>query len=69
MIMCNMCGKKINDKIGNDMEEYVSLEKNWGYFSNKDSETHTMNICEQCYDIFIAQLKIPVNKTIRKEML
>ena len=30
-IYCNSCGKRIVDTIGRDMEEYIHIEKIWGY--------------------------------------
>ena len=37
-IYCNSCGKRIVDTIGREMEEYIHIEKIWGY------------LCEPCYD-------------------
>lgn len=29
---------------------FYLIQKQWGYFSQKDGETHTFCICERCYD-------------------
>lgn len=30
--------------------EYATLEANWGYFSNKDGESFSCEMCESCFD-------------------
>ena len=32
------------------MEEYIHIEKIWGYPSEKDGECHSFDLCEPCYD-------------------
>ena len=46
-IYCNSCGKRIVDTIGREMEEYIHIEKIWGYPSEKDGECHSFDLCEQ----------------------
>lgn len=36
------------------------MEKQWGYFSGKDGETHRFELCEECYDRLTASFRIPV---------
>lgn len=55
---CNMCGKKIKET-GLEREDYLMIDKNWGYFSDKDGERHRIVLCETCYDMWIKSLKIP----------
>lgn len=31
-------------------DEFFLLDKSWGYFSGKDTETHRAVLCEACYD-------------------
>jgi hypothetical protein len=31
-------------------KDYFLLDKSWGYFSGKDTETHRAVLCEGCYD-------------------
>jgi hypothetical protein len=40
---CDMC----NDDC---KYEYATLIGTWGYYSNKDGESHKLIICEKCYD-------------------
>lgn len=49
-IRCNMCGKTIVFGEGHDKEDYVLIQKEWGYFSNKDGKKYTLRMCEDCFD-------------------
>lgn len=59
-IVCNKCGKKITMAKGVPQKEWVHVEKNWGYFSRKDGVCHAFDICEECYDEWIAGFAKPV---------
>jgi len=54
-IICNKCGKEIKEA------DVLSVDKRWGYFSDKDNEVHRFDLCEQCYDEWIASFQIPVD--------
>ena len=55
---CNMCGKTMVET-GFDREDSLFIQKKWGYFSNKDGEQHTIQLCETCYDLWIKTFQIP----------
>lgn len=59
-IICNKCGKEILVKNGIAEEEVLSVEKRWGYFSNKDNELHEFDLCENCYDEFVKTFAIAI---------
>lgn len=59
-IICNMCGKEISMELEMTKEEMLHIEKNWGYFSQKDGEIHSLDLCEECYDSLIKRLRHPV---------
>lgn len=61
-IRCNKCGKLILMQEGNRKEDCLKVEKEWGYFSEKDRELHTFYMCEACYDAMIRDFVIPVRK-------
>ncbi|HBA64035.1 MAG TPA: hypothetical protein DCZ20_09295 [Lachnospiraceae bacterium] len=69
VIICNKCGKKIDKKDGLQKEEVFHGEVRWGYFSNKDGETHTFDLCEACYDEWIRSFQIPVEIKEETELL
>ncbi len=66
---CNMCGKEL--KIENDIlkEDVFNAKKEWGYFSEKDCEIHTFNLCEKCYDELVKSFKLPIVITNKGEVL
>ncbi len=59
-IVCNKCGREIAVKNGRAEEGVFSVDHTWGYFSEKDGERHSFDLCESCYDEFIASFIIPV---------
>lgn len=60
-IICNQCGKKIPVENGWPREGVFSSDFQWGYFSDKDGETHSFDLCETCYDKLIQGFRIPVD--------
>lgn len=61
-IKCNCCGQPIKKLDGRNYEDYLHIEKMWGYFSSKDLTRDSFNICETCYDKWIKTFAIPVNE-------
>lgn len=59
-IYCNKCGKKVGTEENITRQEMLHVEKVWGYFSNKDGEKHSFDLCEDCYDAVIKEFMIPV---------
>lgn len=53
-IICNKCGKEIVEA------DVLSVDKRWGYFSNKDNEVHHFDLCEECYNEMISTFQIPI---------
>ncbi len=61
-IICNKCGKEILVKNGVSEEDVLSVQKRWGYFSKKDNDVHEFDLCEECYDKWIATFSIPIEQ-------
>ena len=61
-IICNKCGKEILVKNGVSEEDVLSVQKRWGYFSKKDNDVHEFDLCEECYDKWIATFLIPIEQ-------
>ncbi len=59
-IICNKCGKEIDVENGMAKEDTLSVQKRWGYFSEKDNEVHAFDLCEVCYDELISNFRIPI---------
>lgn len=58
-IVCNCCGRKLALNDGMMTEEALRIEVEWGYFSGKDGEIHSFDICEECYDRLIQNFAVP----------
>ena len=43
---CNKCGKEIAVENGMAKEDTLSVQKRWGYFSEKDNEVHAFDLCD-----------------------
>lgn len=56
-VYCNKCGKLIYSDELKQKDDYIKVIKEWGYFSNKDMETHSFELCEECYDNLIKTFK------------
>lgn len=66
---CNICGKEIKVENGIIQEGVLSADKIWGYFSEKDGQVHSFDICENCYDEWVKTFKIPVEIEQAKELI
>jgi len=67
-IVCNCCGKETIVERGLLKEDFVSIDKKWGYFSHKDGEIHSLDLCESCYDEFCKSLKTQPTITQNNEL-
>lgn len=60
-VFCNVCGEEIKKDIYGYYNDYIHIEKKWGYNSDFDGEKHSFDICSQCYKKMVSDFKIPVN--------
>lgn len=68
-LICNQCGRMLRRENGIYREDFVQIRKKWGYFSSKDTENHTITLCEPCYDAMVRRLAIPPDITEETELL
>lgn len=68
-IYCNLCGKEINMENNIVTEGVFSANQNWGYFSNKDGQADSFDLCEECYNSITEKFRIPVETTVIKELI
>lgn len=68
-LFCNCCGKELRLIEGVPGEGACRIRQDWGYFSDKDGETHEFVLCEHCYDDITAGFVRPVKITQRTELL
>ena len=69
IIYCNCCGKQIILEPKEKREDYLFVQKEWGFFSGKDGEIHIFTLCENCYDRMREQFSIPVDIRVQTELL
>ena len=46
-VVCNCCGRKFFVQPDKNEMEIVHVEKEWGYFSRKDTTRHIFDLCEE----------------------
>ncbi len=64
-VVCNSCGRMIRLNHGTEREDALFVKKDWGFFSEKDLETHEFVLCESCYDKMINSFckKVSISET------
>ena len=70
-VLCNCCGKEIlkTDHTDVALEDYVVIEKSWGYFSKKDGIRQKMIVCESCFDAWTRSFTQPPQEVQERELL
>ena len=68
-VICNCCGRELRVEQGILKEGACHLETGWGYFSGKDMERHSFDLCEACYDKIVSEFTLPVEKEEETELL
>lgn len=68
LAVCNCCGRTLKIQNGMLQEGICSVDTVWGYFSGKDLENHTFDLCEACYDKITASFAIPPQITENTEV-
>lgn len=68
-VVCNCCGRTLNVEQGILKEGACRLETEFGYFSDKDMEIHSFDLCEACYDRIVSGFAVPVEVKERTEFV
>ena len=68
-IICNKCGREIKVEQGIEKQDYIAVEKSWGYFSNKDGKSYKFIMCEECVDSMVEDFAVPVESADITEFL
>ncbi len=61
-IVCNKCGRVIPVIEGVPQEDVLSVDKRWGYFSDKDNRMDHFDLCEASYDELTGSFKIKLEE-------
>lgn len=59
-VFCNMCGNEIKKNEFGKLYDYISVNKQWGYFSTLDGSSHEFDLCDTCYKEIIKKFKIKI---------
>ena len=68
-VTCNCCSKELLVENGILKEECIYVSHDFGFFGKRDGETHSFDLCEDCYTQIISKFRIPVKAQERKELL
>ncbi len=68
-VLCNKCKKELPMKRNIILEDFIEVNKKWGYFSKKDGLTYNFILCEECSDELMESFLIPVKITDTNELL
>ncbi len=68
-VVCNCCKKELLVEKGILKEECIHVSHDFGYFSKRDGETHSFDLCEDCYDKLTEKFLIPAQVRAKSELL
>lgn len=68
-VVCNCCGKTLPVENGMVLEDYIHVQKRWGYFSEQDGEEIAFDLCEKCADRLIQGFRVPVYRKEARELV
>ena len=68
-VSCNQCGKNLVVEDGILKEGCFSVDYKFDYFSNKDGYIYSFDLCENCFERWIREFKMPVEIEETKEFL
>lgn len=67
--VCNKCGKTFNKVNDIYHEDFLEVNKDWGFFSTKDGKTYKFAMCEECCESLVRSFKVPVNISDTTELV
>ena len=68
-IICNSCGCEAEASNEIVKKDFLSVRKDWGYFSERDGETDRWDLCETCYQRIVSEFKIKVQVSDTTELM
>lgn len=68
-VYCNKCKKELFVEKGILKEGCFLGESRFGYFSRKDGQKHSFDLCEDCYDKMVKDFSIPVEEEELTELI
>lgn len=68
-IICNGCSCECESENSVFKKEFLSVQKSWGYFSERDGETDCWDLCEECYNRLVSSFKIKIDVSENTELM
>ena len=68
-VICNKCARSLKVEKGVLKEGCFHGEAIFGYFSRKDGEKQSFDLCEDCYDEMTEQFALPPREEDATELL
>lgn len=68
-VVCNKCKKELRVENGILKEGCFHVDYVFGYFSRKDGQKHSFDLCENCYDGMLETLTLPADIRDERELL
>ncbi len=68
-VVCNCCGRSLPVENGIVLEDYLHIDKVWGYFSDQDGEEILFDLCEECTKNLTKQFRLPAYQREVRELL
>lgn len=68
-VICNHCKKELKVEKGILKEGCFEGKQRFGFFSKKDGQEHSFDLCEECYDSMIESFQMEVNRKEMTELL
>ncbi|MDR3239152.1 MAG: hypothetical protein LBT44_03580 [Clostridiales bacterium] len=62
-VVCNMCGKIVSKNRHGYIADSLSVEKTWSYESSWDGETHSFDLCMDCYRNLINAFTVKIARS------
>lgn len=67
--VCNQCGRDLLVEEGILKEGCFSIDYSFDYFSEKDGYVYSFDLCESCFDRWMAGFQLPPRIEETKEFL
>lgn len=68
-VVCNCCRRSLPVENGIVLEDYLHIDKVWGYFSTQDGEEIVFDLCEDCTRELTKRFRLPVYQRETREYL
>lgn len=68
-VICNGCGEETLAENYIIKKDFLSVKKDWGYFSERDGETDQWDLCERCYEKVVDSFRIHMNISDTTELM